>query len=126
MEKLDEKEIATTYKGKLCSMKKLSKLFEENGGCMISDSYEYIARCNYFSSKEFKTFGITDVLYYRWCCNDIKFHVCVYTKNGVIVHSKIFKHQKIYEGGRPSNYELQPTQQEIRIFRRIMDYITIM
>lgn len=124
MKKLDEKEIATTYKGKLCSMKKLSTLFEENGCCTISDSYEYIARCNYFSEEEFKKFGITDILYDKWMYNDVEFRIYIHTQNGSIVHNGIFKHRKIYEGGRPSIYELQPTQQEIRIFRRIMDYVT--
>lgn len=124
MKKLDEMEIAQTYKGKFCSMKKIYQLCNENGSCKISDRSEYIADCNNFSEEEFKKFGITDILYDKWLYNDVEFRIYIHTQNGAIVHSKICKYKKIYGGGRPSNYELQPTQQEIRIFRRIMDYVT--
>ena len=121
MNKLDEREIAKTYIGKSYSDEKLNKIAHPNG----SKKSEYM--CYYLDlDKVFlDLFGITPRLYEKWRYFGYDFTVYIYLQDGFIKGCEIFKYRETYGGhGRPCGYELVPTQQEIRIFRRIMDYIT--
>jgi len=128
MKKLDEYEIAQSYVGKAVNEKHLQRTFTSNGS-----NGEYIAYCNNCDEEECNLFGITDVLLDKWEFCGIDFRVYILVKDGKIAddnryyrtRNKILKYKETYGGhGRPSGYELTPTQQEIRIFRRIMDYVT--
>ena len=128
MKKLDEYDIAQSYVGKKVNEAHLQNTFRENGG-----GGEYIAYCNNCDEEECDLFGITDILLDKWDYDGIDFRVYVLVKDGRIAdndsfyqrRNKILKYKETYGGhGRPSGYELTPTQQEIRIFRRIMDYVT--
>ena len=138
MKKLDELEIARSYLGKTCDTDKLSHSFKDNGLCHVdafengrinrtSDCTMYIAYCNYFDEVEWDLFRLTDILHDKWMYEGIDFRVNVYIKDNVIVKSNIFKYKETCCGyhGRPSGYELLPTQQELRLFKRIMEYIAI-
>lgn len=128
MTKLDEYTIAQSYVGKMVNAERLHHTFRQNGG-----NGEYIAYCNNCDEEECNLFGITDILLGKWDYDGIDFRVYIFIQNGRIVDNgsyyqsriKIFKYKETYGGhGRPSGYELTPTQQEIRIFRRILDYVT--
>ena len=127
MRKLDEYEIAQSYVGKAVNEKHLQHTFTSNG----SDG-EYIAYCNNCDEEECNLFGITDILLDKWDYDGIDFRVYVFVNEGRIAdndsyyqrRNKILKYKDCGGYGRPSGYELTPTQQEIRIFRRIMDYVT--
>ena len=124
MKKLDEWEIAEAYIGKKCNKERISSLCHDNGVCSDGDNM-YIAYCYYCDEDECKAFGITDILYDKWDYNGIDFRVNIFTKDDAITQCNIFKYKETSEGfGRGSGYELLPTQQEIRVFRRIMDYVT--
>ena len=114
MEKLNECDIAQNYIGKSVDNERFLEVFTENGN-------HYIAYCGKFYGK----FGITPALYDRWMYGGIDFRVNLSLENGLITKCYIFKYKDTSGGGfgRPQGCEASPTQQEIRIFKRIMDYI---
>ena len=130
MKKLNEYEIAENYINKPVNTEKLSKTFNYNGNRDLyslptpEKCQEYIAGCYYFDEDEWELFGLTDKLYDYWDYNGIDFRIYVYTHDGIIKQCNIFKYKEDGYYARASITELTPTQQEIRIFRRIMDYIT--
>ena len=136
MKKLNEREIAQSYIGNTVNAEKLTKSFHNNGEHRAYDIYtyipiegyftNYIAYCSHFDKETRNQFSITPLLHERWGYAGIDFNVYIYVANGEIKACKIFKYKEGYGGyhGRPSGYELTPSQQEIRIFKRIMDYIT--
>ena len=136
MKKLNEREVAKCYVGKTVDSEKLLPMFHNNGENRAYDIYTYkpiegyftnhIAYCSCFDKETRDQFGITPLLHERWGYAGIDFNVYIYVANGEIKACKIFKYKECSGGyhGRPSGYELTPSQQEIRIFRRIMDYIT--
>ena len=123
--KLNEYEIARAYVGKTCNAERLSSLFDYNGEDYYTKCGMYIAYCFCFEEEDLERFGITHVLHDNWELNDIDVRVNLHENQGEIVECELFKYRELYSGhGRPSGNILKPTQQEIRIFRRIMDYIT--
>ena len=134
MKKLNEREIAQGYIGKTVNTERLVQCFThiDDGRSTLcfeeaQKGKEYHAFCNnYYDEKEWDIFKLTDTLYEYWEDGGIDFRVILYIENTNIVVCKIYKHKDDLGGfcGRPINEDLVPSQQEIRIFRRIMDYIT--
>ena len=123
MSKLNECEIAQGYVGISINTERLIELFHANGNHNGYD--EYIAYCEHFNEEECALFNITPTLTEYWGCCGIEFRIYLRIKDNKVnscVISK-FKYTGGYHG-RPSGHALSPSQQEIRIFRRIMDYIT--
>lgn len=119
MKKLDEHEIAQGYIGKHCDTEKILQAFEQNG-----EGDEYIAYCCCYSDEECQLFGITPILREKWEFYGIDFSIYLDLKDEKVSECYIVKYKETYSGhGRPEGDELIPTQQEIRIFRRIMDFI---
>ncbi len=118
MEKLSEYQIAQSYVGKNVDIEKLEEVFRENG-------YTYIAYCGSFDDELYDKFGITTALYRRWEYGGVHFRVNLEIEEGKVAKCYIFKYKDTSGGGhgRPQGYEASPTQQEIRIFRRIMEYV---
>ena len=130
MKKLIEYEIAENYINKPVNTEKLLKTFTDNGGKHQDyktgkEYYEYIAYCNNFDEEEWEIVRLTDALFDKWDYEGIDFRVYLHIENDKITECTIskFKYTGGYHG-RPSVHVLSPTQQEIRIFRRLMDYIT--
>ena len=136
MAKLDERELTRSYLGRACCTENLSKVFSGNGTHTvdiiedvkirrISDCAMYIADCFNYTEELRNTFGITPILFERWGYYGIEFSINIYLKDGRIEKCSPFKYKNTYCGGhgRPSGYELIPTQQELRIFKRVMDYV---
>ena len=127
MKKLNEQEITLSFEGKTVNEDNFGKIFRKNRA-------EYVAYCNDFSKEYLDLFGITGVLLESWSYRGVYFSVYVLVKDGKIILSDTYynsthlsKYKSTYTGGhgRPSGYYLKPTQQELRIFRRIMEYITL-
>lgn len=117
MKKLNVKEIAQSYIGKSINTEKLLELFHNDGN--------YIARCEQFNNEKRDLFNITPALTEYWGYHGIEFWVYLIMENTQVLNCTISKVK--YTGGyhgRPTVHVLSPTQQEIRVFRRIMDYIT--
>jgi hypothetical protein len=120
MEKLHEHDIVQAYKGKPFDIEKLSKVAYKNG------NNRYIAGCHNYKGELLDLFGITSILLERWGFYGIEFSVFINIKGNEIESCALDK-CKYYCGGhgRPTVKVLQPTQQELRVFKRVMEYITI-
>ena len=126
MNKLNECEVAQGYIGKAFNRANLLALSYQNGTSYPENHPRFISDCYHYKQEFLKLFGITPLLLESWGYRGVEFSVYVYIADGRIAGCKIFKYKNTYCGchGRPSGCELTPSQQEIRIFRRIMDYIT--
>ena len=121
--KLSERDIAQAYIGKRVSSARVSELFRANGKYMENDMH--IAYCPSFADEKRDLFGITARLYGHWEYYGIDCRINIYSENGTVSDCSILKYKEGCGGhGRPSGHYLTPTQQELRIFRRIMDYVT--
>ena len=70
--------------------------------------------------------NITSSLTWDWKQRDIDFRINTYFEDGRVVGCSINKRKNNYCGlytRKPCVY-LKPTQQELRLFRRVMEYIT--
>lgn len=126
MIKLDEREIAQSYVGKAVDTEKLLIVSYQNGKSYPDGNDRYIADCYNYKKGLLDLFKITPLLLEKWGYSGIEFTVYLYIEDERLTGCKISKYKNTHCGGhgRPSGYELVPSQQEIRIFRRIMDYIT--
>jgi hypothetical protein len=118
MKKLNDIEIAKPYVGKTFDAEKVKEVFDYNG--VHGGFSEYMATCFYLDKARREKFGITPLLHERWGYAGIDFSVYIHDSNGKIQECHIYK-------CRNTDFHslvLTPTQQEIRVFRRIMDYIT--
>lgn len=126
MKRLNEREISQSYIGKTINQERLLTVSYQNGTSYPEKYPRFISDCYHYKQEFLKLFGITPRLLESWGYRGIEFSVYIYIKDGMIAGSKILKYKNTHCGGhgRPSGDELVPSQQEIRIFRRIMDYIT--
>ena len=126
MNKLNEYEIAQSYIGKTVNIERLLTVSYQNGKSYPEGYPRYIADCYNYDKKLLNLFNITPLLLENWGYYGIQFSIYLYVENEKVCECKIFKYKETYGGyhGRPSGYELTSSQQELRIFRRIMDYIT--
>lgn len=120
MKKLDELEISQAYKDKSYDKEKLSSVSYQNG------ESRYIANCHNYKRELLDLFGITANLLENWEYHGIELSVFINIKGNVIESCGVDKCKYSCSGhGRPTVKVLHPTQQELRIFIRIMEYITI-
>ena len=119
MKKLDELEIAQAYKEKPCDREKLSKVSYQHG------ENRYIADCHNYSKELLDLFGISPTLLEKWGFSGIEFSVFINIKDNEVESCGIDKCKSCGGHGRPTVKVLHPTQQELRIFRRLMEYVTI-
>lgn len=117
MKKLDEREIAQAYIGKPCNEERYSELFNKIGTF-------YCGQCDIKTKWKF---DITPALYIGWEQRSVDFKIIVSKSQGVITNCRIIKYKDNYSGlySRSSARVLKPTQQELRLFKRIMEYIAI-
>jgi len=119
MNKLDELAIARSYIGKPYDIEKISKVSYKHG------DNRYIADCHNYKEELLDLFGITSPLLEGWGFYGIEFSVFINIKGNEIESCGIDKCKYSYSGhGRPTVKVLHPNQQEIRIFRRIMECVT--
>ena len=119
MKKLDELEIAQDFIGKPCDREKLSKVSYKNG------DNRYIADCHNYSKELLDLFGITSTLLEKWGFYGTEVSVFINIKGNEIESCGMDKCKYSSGHGRPTAKVLKPTQQELRIFKRIIEYITI-
>ncbi len=68
-------------------------------------------------------FGLTDKLHERWLYSGIEFNIYL-NMDGDTIQRCIVDKFRASEAPRPDTKVLEPTQQELRIARRILSYIT--
>ena len=112
MEIFNEAEIAKSYEGKHYNLENLSKIARPSGDTRAIIYYGRLGK------KQFELFEITTAILHHWVDNSIFYSVVIdldETSN-TIKQCHIAKNNK--------DERLTPTQQEILIFKRIMDYVT--
>lgn len=122
MEKLSEHDVALSFIGKILSFDRLNKVFKKCG-------FSYTANCSDFDEDLCKKFKITHALQEKWMYSGIDFRIEIKTSatKDQIGDCSIFKYKDPSGGscGRPQGGDASPTQQEIKIFDRIMAYVTM-
>ena len=125
MSKLYEQDIVNSFIGKKVNEERLNYIFRENGS-----KDEYIAYPSdwYDEKDKCEQFKITPRLMRYWSYSGIYLMISVDIKDGIIVpgtyNTMLTKGRYSYSHGRPGNNSLKETQQEIRILRRVLEYIT--
>lgn len=130
MARIDEREVFARYTGEKVNIDRLESIARQNGNGYGSyaDSKEYIiAHVDYCDAKEYQDlFGLTSALTERWNYRGISFSIYLYIRNDVITGGHVFKYVETSSSShyRPTGYETDATQQELRIVARILKYIT--
>lgn len=123
MANLSESEITSQFAGLSVNPEALSRCAHKNG--QETDPAVYIVySCGFIYDHELKElFGVTDKLKDTWERRGTDFNVCFHITDGKILRCGIDKHHE-GDGARPSMADLKCTQQELRVARRILSYVT--
>lgn len=130
MARVNEHEIFARYIGENVNLPRLELIAWNNGNGYgdYADSKEYIiSHVEYYDVKEYQEiFGLTSALIERWDYLGIDFRIYLYICDGLITGGHVFKYVRTSESShfRPTGYETDATQQELRIVRRILNFLT--
>ena len=120
---MTEYEITSIFVGKPVCKENLAKCAHKNGS---DDPQQYIVYSSGFlyRPEQMQLFGVTPRLKEQWERRGTEFTVSVYVHDGQVASCKIAKYND-GEGARPSGGgSLKCTDQDLRIARRILQYIT--
>jgi hypothetical protein len=123
MQKLTEQDINSQFIGRLISAEALKKCAHKNGPAKEPEEY-IVYSCGFLYKQDLReAFGVTDKLKDLWERRGTEFNVYLHVSDGVLTAANILKYTES-GGARPSMTTPKCTQQELRIARRILDYIT--
>ena len=118
-----EKDLAESFIGKEINGENLTTCAMCNRKDPESDEY-IIYSCSFMYKLDLKdAFGVTDKLKDLWERRGTEFNIHLYVSDSKLVSCKIFKYKES-SGARPSLTTPKCTQQELRVARRILDYVT--
>lgn len=119
MERLNEHDVALSFIGKSVDHERVAEVFDEG-------KYVCTAHCLHFDENLCKKFKITHALHEKWMYGGVDFRIKIEISNHQITDCGIFKYKDPSGGscGRPQGGEVSPNQQEIKIFERILEYVT--
>lgn len=124
MSNLSEIDIQKAFIGHSVCMENLTRCANKNGTGREPAVY-IVYSCRFLYDQQLRElFGITDKLKDQWERRGTEFNVCLQITDGRIVTCGIDKYSES-GGARASCQYLKCTQQELRIARRILDYITL-
>ena len=117
---LTEKEIFSAFIGASIDPHNLNKVAYKNW-----DKY-MICNADYINDPQLcETFGITDRLKEMWGYSGVDFTIYLTVEDSTITEGHIYKAKEGCGGhGRPTSKALSVSQQELRVTRRILQYIT--
>lgn len=121
MPKLTEQEIFASFIGRSVNRDTLSQIGSiRYGECIICNS-------GYLNDPHLREqFGITDRLLEQWECSAVDFNLYLTLDGDTITAGHLDKYREGGSGhGRPVVRPLKESQQELRIARRILQYITV-
>lgn len=130
MAKVDEHELFASIIGKNVNKVNFGALAQNNGNGYgnYADSQQFVIyHYDYYESEEYqKLFGLTPALIEKWDSKGIDFKIYVYIRDDIITGGRVFKYVDTSTGChfRPTGYETDATQQELRVVSRILSYIT--
>ena len=121
MSNLTEKDIFNLFIGKAVNLETFSKVAYQNGSEYMICNADYIDDPNYC-----ELFGITERLKWMWKYSGVDFTIYLTIEDGIITKAHLYKAKEGCGGhGRSTSCVLTVSQQELRIVRRILQYITI-
>lgn len=120
MTKRTEKEIFSAFIGATIDPQTFNQVAYKNW-----DKY-MICNADYINKPQLcEIFGITDRLKWMWGYSGVDFTIYLSVEDGTIKEGHIYKAKEGCGGhGRPTSKVLSISQQELRITRRILQYIT--
>jgi hypothetical protein len=123
-----ELEVFAAVVGMRLDIGKLREIAFHNGKGTgeYADCEEFVIGDLLFLSKELmKQLRITDALIERWEYGGILFRVNLFIRNGILLGGHIYKYKNTTQSChfRPTGYIMDPTQQEIRLVGRVLDYL---
>ena len=120
MSNLTEKEIILTFIGKSVNQETFARIAYENGSEYMICNADYIDDPRYC-----ELFGITDRLKWMWKYSGVDFTIYLTIEDGAITKAHLYKAKDGCGGhGRSTSCVLTESQQELRVVRRILQYIT--
>ena len=120
MSKLTERDIFNPFIGKPVNQETFSNVAHENRGKYLICNADYIDKPLYC-----ELFGITDRLKEMWGYSGVDFSMHLTVEDGAITKAYLDKYRERGGGhGRPAITVLTISQQELRVARRILQYIT--
>ena len=119
---LSENEIVSRFIGCDLNADHLARCAHRNGSG--KEPAEYIVySCGFLYDRELRNqFGVTDELKDLWERRGTEFNVYVYISDNRLVSCQILKYTES-GGARPTMSTPKSTQQELRIARRILEYL---
>lgn len=120
MNKLTENDIFATFIGASISMEPFNQIAYKNW-----DKY-MICNADYINNPQLcEAFGITDRLKWKWGYSGVDFTIYLTIVDNTIREGHIYKAKDGCSGhGRSSSQVLSISQQELRVAKRILQYIT--
>ena len=117
---LTEKEIVCPFIGKSVNPEAFANVAYKNGSEYMICNADYIDEPNYC-----ELFGITDRIKWMWKYSGVDLTIYLTIENRVITKAHLYKAKEGCSGhGRSTSCVLTVSQQELRIVRRILQYIT--
>ena len=128
MAKLVEHEVFAAVVGERVNDGRLEQLGVSVGAGVgnYEDCTHYmLARLEQWDDSLIRLFRITPALTSGWQNGDIAFSMQLHIKDGCIAGGRIIKFKETCRECRlrPSGYEMAPTQQELRIAKRVLEYL---
>ena len=121
---LSEIDIQKAFIGHPVYMENLTRCARRNRQTDTGDEY-IVYSCGFLYDRELRElFGITEKLKDLWERRGTEFNVYLYIQDGILTDTHILKYTES-GGPRPSMTTPKCTQQELRIARRILDYVTL-
>lgn len=124
MATLSQKDMLSQYTGLPVNMENLARCANRNGTGTEPAVYIVYSSRFLYDKQLLNLFGVTDKLKDQWERRGTEFNLCLQIADGRIVTCGIDKYSES-GGARASCQYLKCTQQELRIARRILDYVTL-
>lgn len=120
MATLSEHDIFVPFIGKAVNRDAFDELARENRNGYVIYISRYLDKSHYQ-----ELFGVTDSLKEKWEHSGVDFNLLLSLDGDIITKGCLDKYRESGGGhGRPVVHVLTPTQQELRVAQRIMNYIT--
>lgn len=123
MKQITEQDILNAFIGHSICMNTLTKCAQKNRETAKGTEF-IVYSCRFLYDKTLReVFGVTDKLKDLWERQGTEFNIYLYISDGVLTAANILKYTES-GGARPSMTTPKCTQQELRIARRILEFIT--
>ena len=120
MTKLTERDIIAPFIGKAVNQEHFNNIGYRNGGNNF-----LICNVDYIDNPQYcEMFGITDRIKWKWKYSGVDLTIYLTIEDGIITKAHLYKAKEGCGHGRSVSSVLTETQQELRVVRRILEYIT--